>query len=297
MKPLRMRLEEERKRTQVPWEVIERDYLLSWVLQGIYSSENLSSKLIFKGGTALKKCYFGDNYRFSEDLDFSALEEIPKKEKLDAELKNILIQIEDLMSDFAQVKLTIERYEEKAPHPSGQEAFIIRAQFPWHRTPQTPTYIEITIDEPVFQNPIKKTIFHSYGEVLSAKAYVYCLEEIVSEKLRAILQHTERLKQRGWGRSRARDFYDLWQIKTQFYEQVNWSVVPNILMKKCKVRNVSFHTSEDFFNTIVVDHVRSTWDQWLKPLVSDLKDFDSILTDLRTFIKEVLPFDHKGIKP
>jgi predicted nucleotidyltransferase component of viral defense system len=283
-----MRLEEERKRTQVPWEVIERDYLLSWILQGIYSSEKLASNLIFKGGTALKKCYFGDHYRFSEDLDFSALEGILKKEDLHVELRNICSSIEDLMSEFAAVKLTIERYEEREPHPSGQEAFIIRAQFPWHRAPQTPTYIEITIDEPVLKDPAIKPIFHSYGEVLSAKAKVYCLEEIVSEKLRAILQHTERLKKRGWGRSRARDFYDLWQIKTRFYSQVNWSEVSDILLEKCKIRHVSFHSSEDFFNKIVVDHVRSTWEQWLKPLVSDLKDFDFILEDLRVFIKEVI---------
>ena len=41
---------------------------------------SLLSNLAFKGGTALKRCYFGD-YRFSEDLDFTlaaetALEEI-----------------------------------------------------------------------------------------------------------------------------------------------------------------------------------------------------------------------------
>jgi hypothetical protein len=30
---------------------------------------------VFKGGTALKRCYFGD-YRFSEDLDFSLVEKV-----------------------------------------------------------------------------------------------------------------------------------------------------------------------------------------------------------------------------
>lgn len=35
MKPLRIRLQEERKRLGLPWEVIERDYLLSWILGGI----------------------------------------------------------------------------------------------------------------------------------------------------------------------------------------------------------------------------------------------------------------------
>ncbi|GAI46757.1 unnamed protein product, partial [marine sediment metagenome] len=53
------------------WEIIEKDYILSWVLAGIAANKKLQNKLVFKGGTALKKCYFG-NYRFSEDLDFTA---------------------------------------------------------------------------------------------------------------------------------------------------------------------------------------------------------------------------------
>ncbi len=68
MKPLRLRLEEARKRLGLPWEVLERDYLLSWILAGITQVEILQNSLVFKGGTALKKCYFGD-YRFSEDAE------------------------------------------------------------------------------------------------------------------------------------------------------------------------------------------------------------------------------------
>jgi predicted nucleotidyltransferase component of viral defense system len=36
----------------------------------------LRDTLVFKGGTALKKCYFGD-YRFSEDLDFTGVGSAP----------------------------------------------------------------------------------------------------------------------------------------------------------------------------------------------------------------------------
>ncbi len=64
MKPLRLRLEEERKRLGIPWDVLERDYLISWILAGISHIDALRETLVFKGGTALKKCYFGD-YRFS----------------------------------------------------------------------------------------------------------------------------------------------------------------------------------------------------------------------------------------
>lgn len=67
MKPLRTRLQEARKRLGLPWEVLERDYLLSWILAGIGQVASLRDTLVFKGGTALKKCYFGGDYRFSED--------------------------------------------------------------------------------------------------------------------------------------------------------------------------------------------------------------------------------------
>ena len=40
------------------------------------SQSPLRKRLLFKGGTALKKCYFAD-YRFSEDLDFTLSDEVP----------------------------------------------------------------------------------------------------------------------------------------------------------------------------------------------------------------------------
>ncbi len=51
---------------------IEKDYVLSWLLNGIAQHKPLFDSLVFKGGTVLKKFYFRD-YRFSEDLDFTLL--------------------------------------------------------------------------------------------------------------------------------------------------------------------------------------------------------------------------------
>ena len=51
---------------------IEKDYMLSWILFGISKHANLSNAIVFKGGTVLKKVYF-EAYRFSEDLDFTLL--------------------------------------------------------------------------------------------------------------------------------------------------------------------------------------------------------------------------------
>ena len=51
-------------------EIVEKDYVLGWILGGIYNHPSLRMDWLFKGGTCLKKCYF-ETYRFSEDLDFT----------------------------------------------------------------------------------------------------------------------------------------------------------------------------------------------------------------------------------
>jgi predicted nucleotidyltransferase component of viral defense system len=56
---------------RIPESVLERDYCLGWFLAALAESD-LKPLLGFKGGTALKRCYFGD-YRFSEDLDFTLI--------------------------------------------------------------------------------------------------------------------------------------------------------------------------------------------------------------------------------
>ncbi len=50
--------------------VVEKDYILGWLLAGIAQHSELGASWIFKGGTCLKKCFF-ETYRFSEDLDFT----------------------------------------------------------------------------------------------------------------------------------------------------------------------------------------------------------------------------------
>src|SRR5580704_2366419 len=51
-------------------DVVEKDYVLGWMVAGIFQDAELSRSFVFKGGTCLKKCFF-ETYRFSEDLDFT----------------------------------------------------------------------------------------------------------------------------------------------------------------------------------------------------------------------------------
>ncbi|MEW5746401.1 MAG: nucleotidyl transferase AbiEii/AbiGii toxin family protein [Nitrospirota bacterium] len=123
MKPLRIRLEEVRKRTGLSWDILEKDYILSWVLAGISRVDALRDTLIFKGGTALKKCYFGD-YRFSEDLDFSAVGNVPTGESMEKAIQEACTNAVKLLEEYAPVEIVCERYTEREPHPGGQEAFL-----------------------------------------------------------------------------------------------------------------------------------------------------------------------------
>jgi predicted nucleotidyltransferase component of viral defense system len=287
MKPLRIRLEEARKRTALPWEIIEKDYILSWILAGISKVDALRDTLIFKGGTALKKCYFGD-YRFSEDLDFSAVGEAPTGIAMEKAIQEACITAVKLMEEYAPVEIISGRYTEREPHPSGQEAFIIRARLPWHRTPHASAMVEVSMDEPVIKPVGHLQIIHEYGEQLDERVTVYSLEEIIAEKLRAILQHIEKLQTRGWSRSRARDYYDLWRVFNSYGNDLDLSDFGSFLRKKCSVRGVAFQRADDFFQKGMLAYVETTWEQWLGPLVSDLPPFQSVMKELRPRIEAIV---------
>lgn len=54
----------------MPFEIIEKDYWVVWVLERLFSLVKMKSYLTFKGGTSLSKAY-GLIDRFSEDIDLS----------------------------------------------------------------------------------------------------------------------------------------------------------------------------------------------------------------------------------
>ncbi len=94
----------------VPATTIDKDYVLGNVLMGIYSNLYFKEKLVFKGGTCLKKCYFED-YRFSEDLDFTVLDSIDKK-KIISNLSDILKKVHSVTNIvFDKIKIDDQKYQ------------------------------------------------------------------------------------------------------------------------------------------------------------------------------------------
>ena len=106
------------------------------------------------------------------------------------------------------------------------------------------------------------------------------LEEIMAEKMRAILQHLQKLEERGWSRSRARDYYDLWRILNHYSERLRLETLPSLFLKKCKVRRVKFDGPKEFFNEALLDYTAKIWEQWLGPLVPELPPFEIVINSL-----------------
>jgi uncharacterized protein len=286
MKPLRLKLQDACTLKKSRLDIVEKDYALSYLLAGIAKQEELSHSLIFKGGTALKKMFFGD-YRFSVDLDFSTLS-APKNQALENALQAATQISSKLLSNYGPFEIQLNRYPERGSHPTGQEAFNINVKFPWHRSALCTIKVEVTHDEPVILTPEYKSILHGYDETLDCTIACYHIEEIIAEKLRTLLQTHKKLITRGWNRPRARDYYDLWRVLKHYSSVVNNARLIEILDKKCQRRDVAYQHIDDFFTTELVKEAHQHWQATLGNLVTGLPECSLILDEVKILISEVI---------
>jgi uncharacterized protein len=289
MKTLRTKIQAESDKQKVPLHVIEKDYALSYVLAGIAIEPSLSRSLIFKGGTALKKMYFGD-YRFSEDLDFTA-KNAPKGKILEGALYDAMDISKKLLVNYGLFEVQFKRNPEKVPHPRGQDAFVIFVKFPWHHTPLCRIKVEITHDESVILLPEYKSILHGYEEKLDCRVGCYHIEEIIAEKLRALLQTHQKLAARGWNRPRARDYYDLWRILKDYSVVVDKKRLLETLNKKCEYRDVSYRSIDDFFTYELVKEASKHWQATLGVLVKGLPECQHVLDETKQLIAKMIELE------
>ena len=87
-------------------QIVEKDYVLGWLLAAVNANAVLSQSWVFKGGTCLKKCYF-ETYRFSEDLDFTLRDESHLDE---AFLKEQFGQMAEWLYENAGIELPADRF-------------------------------------------------------------------------------------------------------------------------------------------------------------------------------------------
>jgi predicted nucleotidyltransferase component of viral defense system len=176
--------------------VLERDYCLAWFLAELAESE-LRRSLAFKGGTALKRCYFGD-YRFSEDLDFTLVEPLPLEE-----IRQRLETVYAAVRQACAIEFTFDR-EDRHLHANSY-TFYLRYVGPLPAGGSVK--VDITIREEIFFPLESRPVLRAYDEFSDLPdgrvVQVYSLAETTAEKVLALADRA---------RNEPRDLYDLWHL-------------------------------------------------------------------------------------
>ncbi len=243
---------------------IEKDYILSWILQGIAMHKELSNVIVFKGGTVLKKVYFED-YRFSEDLDFTLLDE----NILNQQIFEYFNEVFEYVKEEANIPLKIIDNNE---HEDGGVNFYISYIGPLGGMGANKRVkVDISKSERLQFEPINKEVIISYKDLEQHKLLCYSLEEILVEKLRSIMQ-----------RMQARDFYDIWYLLEIYGLDLSFCV--NEFIAKCESKEL---TPSDFFKKLEQrrPQYKARWQKSMKDQIQDLPAFEQVERELMRHLR------------
>ena len=184
------------RRDGVQERVVEKDYALSWILIAL-SVIDKQSRMILKGGTALRKVYL-ENYRYSEDLDFTVETRVPP-----AEILALFHRACDVAR--SEVGIGLQVNDEVIPRQDRGMTFYIRYSGPLRAMiDRGEVKIDISWHEllvwPVQHRPLLKIFSDEPGK---HPICVYSPQEIITEKVRAILEPA---------RCEPRDVFDLMNL-------------------------------------------------------------------------------------
>ena len=247
--------------------IIEKDYVIGWVLWGIGSDPELSAHWAFKGGTSLKKCYI-ETWRFSEDLDFTVMPGgFYKPEDIEPLIKRVLERVYDESGIDFSVKPSIFKYAGKYLYTEGS------IYYRGPRNARIPARIKLDISgaEKVACPTILRDISHPYSDSLPAPAQVRCyaFEEVFAEKLRAMGE-----------RGRPRDLYDIVLLFRRQDFQGEPKLIKSVLEKKCELKGVSMPTLESIWNASTKGELISEWENMLGHQLQALPPFEQFWDEL-----------------
>lgn len=257
-------------------EVVEKDYVLGWLLAAISSHSELQALWIFKGGTCIKKTYF-ETYRFSEDLDFTLVREAPYSE---AAILEQLKAVARSAAEMSGLELPTDLIRVLPRHnKAGQDTFQGRLYYrgPLQRTQNYASIIfDITNDETVVAEPVARTVFHPYSDGLPADVAVQCysLEELLAEKTRALYQRT-----------RPRDLYDVVYLLENCIDAIDLAEAKRIFGAKCESKGLPIPSSDELLILVQQnEELRADWANMLAHQLPNLPEIDGTVARFASLI-------------
>jgi len=210
-------------------DVVEKDYVLGWILWGIGSEAALRERWVFKGGTCLKKCYI-ETYRFSEDLDFTVLEDGPITP---ADVLPVLRDLLGRIYEASGIDLAVQ--PPKLRPRGGRRAAEGRIYYIGPRATPGPASVKLDLDgeERVCRAAEWRPVAHAYDDELPDPGTVRCYSfaEVFAEKLRAMGE-----------RGRPRDLYDIVTLFRRSGSRPDAESLRSLVIEKCEHKGVPVST-------------------------------------------------------
>ena len=163
-------------------EVVEKDYVLGWLLAGL-ARMPFGHLWIFKGGTCIKKCYF-ETDRFSEDLDFSLLPMAAgSQDALIDQLRTLTASVATMSGlEFPADQIDVKPRRNQQGQPTFEGRVGYRGPLVYPGSPKI--RFDFTQHEAVIDTPVGRPILHPYPDDLPAETAVtaYSFNEVLAEK-------------------------------------------------------------------------------------------------------------------
>lgn len=246
---------------------IEKDYILSWVLFAISKNKILSNALVFKGGTVLKKAYIED-YRFSEDLDFTLADEAVSNDQILNEFKTLF----EFIKEEANIDMQIDE-KKWTIHETESPQFYIDYVGPLKgNMGSRDLKIDITRGEVLETEVESKSIYRNYSDLEEDfKLSCYSLAEVLIEKMAALM-----------GRTEPRDLYDFWYLTEIERIRVTEHTIP--FHSKAKRKK---HEPKDFAKKVLNKEsaFKRDWENKLASQIHDLPKYDDVFRQAKRHFK------------
>ena len=252
--------------------VVEKDYVLGWLLAAINGNPALSLLWVFKGGTCLKKCYF-ETYRFSEDLDSTLQDEAQIDEEYLINQFTLIAKwlYEETGIEIQTDRLKFDIYSNPRGRQSCQGHVYYESYFSKGKHSLPKIKFDLTADEVLVMPPSRKAVFHTYTDEPKDGIFVesYDYPEVFGEKVRALGE-----------RGRPRDLYDVINLFRNDHLPAS-AVIQDILSQKCAYKDIGVPTLTDM--GACKDDMQRNWEPMLAHQLPMLPDFDAYWDSLPVF--------------
>jgi uncharacterized protein len=242
---------------RVNGQAVERDYVLATILVGL-SQDPAATRMVFKGGTALRACYHLD-YRYSADLDFSLVEGMTIEEAL-----LVVHRALERVGPGAGLSRAVLDCDGPAP--------LIRYVGPWERENRIKVDLQ---DDELVESTALLPILRRYEDIPEGAMVVgYTEDEIGAEKLRCVLQ-----------RKQCRDPYDLHYLLTN--GRIDAAEVHLLFERKAKHKGLDAARLPGKLDALL-EWCKPRWERELGEYVRDVPPFEAFERQLRRELRPVL---------